>query len=873
MGGGSAIFVKDGMDFKVIDVSEFCIESIFEVTAVILPGANFVIVSLYRTPDSNINIFLNSLETFLLFLHKKYKGSNISLASDFNIDTSKKSSKADSLLNLLRSFNLYCLNREVTRENACLDNIASNISRENVTCTVVEPHLSDHAGVLAKFYVSDYNQGCKNEVKTIRNISTSAMLNFRKRLQITDWTKLIRILDAEQACDYFIDILTISFNECCILREQKINTQKRPKIKWFTPKLKRVKEFVLTLYDRFRNSKGTPNESKYKKEYLTAKKVYQYKIRQEKISQNESYIKNSSNKCKAAWNVIKSEANSISKCNQLSVIDSNTFNDYFVNLVSSLESNSSFNKNVPVNRAIDLVNSYTLSCDKGCDNFVWQKIKGVDVLKFVSNLSSSRSEDYYGFSNKVVKDVIDLILEPLTFIFNKILEQGKYPRAFKLTKVTPIFKKGEKLSPSSYRPISLIPIFSKILEGCITQQLNEFFIKNNLLCDNQFGFISGRSTTQAIEKIVEQILLNFENRLTSSAILIDLTKAFDCISHELIIKKLSCYGLKSNELSLFNSYLNDRRQMVVQRQDKSELKTLKVGVPQGSVLGPFLFVVAINDLAFNVPCTTVLYADDTTLLNFDKNLEQLVKVEEQALKVALQWFEANRLIVNSRKTEHIMFSLDHTINKDIKPVKLLGMYLDSRLSWDYHVGELCKKLSRVTYLLRKLRNCVTIDMLVTAYYAFFESHLRYGLTLWGNSCGWKKAFIWQKKALRVMTKVPERETCRPIFMTLQIMTLPSLYIYCCLVSVKKILSSLKVRQEMHNYPTRQNHLLDLPAVRLEKTYSSHIIMKFKLFNKLPGRAWIVPLHRFKIVLGRWLKENTFYSVEEFMAFDTSTLSF
>lgn len=676
------------------------------------------------------------------------------------------------------------------------------------------------------------------------------------------------------ACEYFINVLTNSFNECCPIRQISVNSNKRKKFKWFTPQLKKNKVLVQILYDRFKRSRGTPSENKYKKEYMRAKKEYQCKIKKEKLLFNENYFNSSANKCKAAWELIKTESNNINNnnmINQGSVINSNTFNDYFVNLVSNLESNNSFKLNVPQNCAIDLVNKYVSSCDKGYDRFSWQRIRELDIMKVTTNLSSSRSEDYYGFSNKVLKDIIDIILSPLVFLFNKILEQGKYPKSFKVSTVTPIYKRGEKLDPSSYRPISLIPIVSKILEGCIKQQLVNFFTKNNFICENQFGFISGRNTTKAVEKLVEQVLLNFENKLISSATLIDLTKAFDCISHGLIVKKLSCYGIEGTELSLFKSYLKERKQMVVQGQDKSDFRLIKAGVPQGSILGPFIFVIAINDLAFNVSCTTLLYADDTTLLNCEKKLEQLVKIEDQAMKEALHWFDANLLLVNNGKTEQIIFSLNSDINRDIKPVKLLGMFLDSRLSWDFHIDELCKKLSRVIYLLRKLRNCVTFNMLMTAYFALFHSHLRYGITLWGNSCGWKKVFIWQKKAIRIMQNVPERETCKPIFKKLQIMTLPSLYIFCCLVSVRESLGSLKVRQEIHSYSTRQKHLLDLLPLKLEKTNSSHIIMKLKLFNKLPGEAWSVPLQRFKKTIGNWLKEQVFYSVEEYLACDASTL--
>lgn len=874
-GGGCSIYLRPNIEFKTIDVKSFCTESVFEVAGILLPKPKIVIVTLYRTPDSNIKNFLEIFESFLFFLNNSYSNCQYIISSDFNINLRVNNTMVQSFCNLLRSFNTYWLNEEPTRGEACLDNIVTSINKDLIKCKVVEPHISDHCGVFALFHGLNV-VGNKTDyliTRSIRDLSPQAISNFKNGLLQINWSILNSFLNVEEAFNFFMTTLTDLFNQHCKVREIKVSSKPRKnKLKWLSPELLKIRQFKLALYDRYKNNKGTVWEPNYRTDYLKAKNLFRIKIDEAKRLENESYIANSKNKCKAAWNVVKTESN-LKKQTDNILIESSIFNDYFVNLVDDLDLSS--NQCISNGRARELVDSFVRYKNFDCNlTFKWREINSSDVLKFVSSLSSSVSLDYYGFSNKTVKNIIDVIVSPLTFLLNRLLEQGVYPEALKITKVSPIYKKGDKLNPSSYRPISLVPIFSKIFEGCIKQQLHSFFTQNNLYSTDQYGFIPGGSTIKAVEAVVENVLMNFENRLVSSAILIDLTKAFDCINHNLLLDKFHSYGIRGNELNLLKSYLNERKQMVVQYNDKSSFKNITIGVPQGSVLGPFLFVIAVNDFSYSVPCKSMLYADDTTLMNSTHYLDDLINKENSSLQSALEWFEANLLVVNQQKTEKIVFSLNSNIIKNTTSVKLLGIVLDNKLNWDHHVDQLCRKLSRVVFLLRKLRNSISTDILLTVYNALFQSQLRYGVVLWGNSSSAQRALIWQKKALRTIKNIPDRESCFPIFKEYKIMSLPNLYIFCNLLNVKETLSSFATRQEYHMYNTRNKYLLDLLRVRLEKTKCSHMYMKIVLFNKLPVTAWLVSVKRFKIVLEHWLKENVFYSVSDFLACDiNNTLIF
>lgn len=210
-------------------------------------------------------------------------------------------------------------------------------------------------------------------------------------------------------------------------------------------------------------------------------------------------------------------------------------------------------------------------------------------------MKCSRSEDSYGMSSSILKHTIDLIISPLCNLINGSIAQGNFPSILKNTIIVPVYKKGDKNDPNNFRPIALTPIISQAFEYVLLQQLSTYFRTRKLLNDCQYGFRAGFGTIDAVEKVASEIYSNMDQRMITSATLIDLSKAFDTLSHTLLIRKLYLYGIEGKELNLLCSYLKDRNQAVKVNDSFSGNMTLNRGVPEGSVLGPFLFVVYMND--------------------------------------------------------------------------------------------------------------------------------------------------------------------------------------------------------------------------------------------------------------------------------------
>ena len=411
------------------------------------------------------------------------------------------------------------------------------------------------------------------------------------------------------------------------------------------------------------------------------------------------------------------------------------FNDFFASIGSNLAEKigaTDSNESTKVN----YVN------DQFCFDFISPEFVFGEICK----MDSKKSPGISNFDVRLLKLAAPVICKSLAYICNLSLHTSCFPNDWKLAKITPIHKDGDKYDVNNYRPISVLPVLSKIIERAIHDQLYHFLTKNGVLNPCQSGFRRNHSTATTLIDVSDYILNNMNKGLITGALFLDLKKAFDTVDYDILLQKLYNYGVTGNTLTWFKSYLSDRIQAVNINSTLSDFKNVNIGIPQGSILGPLLFIIYVNSLPECVDCKCVMYADDTTLLFESSNSASLQLHMNDSLSKMAHWFKANKLTLNIKKTKYMLFGTNHTLNnfddillmygsdiiERVDKFKYSGVIFDPLLAWSEHVNYISSVVSKRIGVIRRVKFYLPPSTLNLLASALVFPHFDYCSPVWSN---------------------------------------------------------------------------------------------------------------------------------------------
>lgn len=779
------------------------------------------ILALYRSPSSyNISLFLESLDVAFHDIRSK---KNLYLIGDININILENGHpQAEDYLALLALHRLEVGINKPTRINSCIDHIMLKLNKDkSYSSVILQTSVSDHYMTLCSIndqVTSSTNNTCTNKYITKHNIDFDKL---NEELINEQWSSLYSCKNVNNA----LHILQHTLQKliCKNTNVQYLPHKKRKLKPWITYGLLNS----IRKRDRLHKVwKIYPDNLLLKQEYVDYRRICNNAIKKTKQNYYKSKLESCEGDSKSMWRLINEAANRkrkdktiISELN----IDGKVTND----MTTMCDSINNYFSTVGADLASKHLNQIKLNEEQLSEKidsvnidrtFYLRPTNEIEIIKTINTLKNKDSSGYDGITSKIFKKIKFHLAGPLKFIFNMSFKTGIFPQELKLAVIIPLHKKGPSNLMTNYRPISLLSVISKVLEKIVKLRLNNFFC--DIASPNQFGFRDAVGTSDAIAELTKHIVQNSEDRKKTLAVFVDLAKAFDTVSHKILLKKLEALGISGNALRWFSSYLENREQLVKIGSTMSSKTTVNFGVPQGSVLGPLLFIIYLNTFcSLLTDCKTICFADDTVILFADNTWESTFDKAERGLKIGMEWLSHNLLSVNEEKTTYICFAptkaglpnsnIDLKIHKNCvsatdlskcncitllrkSSTTYLGLTIDQHLRWDEHVRGLSSKVRKLGYVYGELRNIVNENLLMKIYFALTQSLLNYGIIGWGACSNYiiDKVDKAQKLNLKIIKRKPMRFSTENLFQICKVLTIRKLYIKQTIIHMTKHLNEM-----------------------------------------------------------------------------------
>jgi exonuclease III len=843
--GGVAIYFKQHVQWSII--SKYVKQYMWILAVRVENGLEIgLYVVVYRSPSCSKSLFLEELEQWC---ENNFENENNKImVGDFNIDLLKSDTYTKKMETLRKFYGLKHYVNEPTR--ICKD-----------SATLIDYVLSDFINISAEV---DYDEAIADHATLKIEIKNS---KFVEKSNIRSQVKLFKYSEQEM----IRNLRNVNVREVT-------NKDFDFKTDFYSSTLKNATKNMIryrTVYNGKLNKWYRPEFSNDKKVYTSALKhavftragqdfrksndlrnAYVQKIRNASNDYDKNRLMNCRGDQTKMWMVLKQ----IVKGNERTNIDyikrgnekivykkeiAESFNKYFVN--SIIELNESVEK---VDFEFD---TNEINHD---DNRIF-KFKNIDMNylnAIMKNIKLKSDEDNVNI--QVIRDSMPFLGYVFLDIINQSLMTGKFPEKWKEAVVVPIPKKAGTKNIEEFRPINTLPTFEKILECVVKEQLTEYLEKHNILVDVQSGFRKSHSCETALNFVIAGWKEAMDRNEITTALFLDLRRAFETIDREILLKKLRNIGIRNNEFEWFKSYLTGRTQKVKINDVYSESIENKLGVSQGSALGPLLFLIYMNDIVHTVKdCSIKLFADDTLIYISGKNVEESILKMNNELKNLVTWLKMNKLVLNIEKTVYMNISskrvetdsvvlMDDKVIKNVNQAKYLGIIMDSRLNFADHFDYVLQKMSRKISFLWRIRRKLDLNHRITVFMTVIAPHIEYCSTILFimSEERIKKLQKLQNRAMRIILGCDRRTRIADMLSQLSwLMTVKQRLVFNSLVFIHRIKcgvlpsylgSRLVYSHQVHDYPLRNVNRFRLPRCNKSMTKNNLFYKGLQMYEAL-----------------------------------------
>lgn len=814
-------------------------------------------------------------DDFEEMLHKVQSiNHNIILMGDFNINMAPENSNNDMYKKwriFTEMFGLKQIIKEYTRVEKLGNRITSTlIDHIYVNCesiierSFISHHsISDHKAIICSIsYDLPKRSKMSHKYITYRSFKNFSQINFINDLSMLNLSPILMCADPNEAANLFLAALLTIINKHAPIKRKRVKYQIRPA--WLTQEIKDE----MLIRDKLKKDKKFDLYKKQRNKVLSL-------VRKAKRKYFETLTSNPNSKTYSIWKAINEFTKKSAKqtSTDTSAFKLDEINQYFITLSNSILPSTSKDYNVP-KYLTEYINSKANENEKP---FEIPTLSTIEVFKLVHKLKNKKTMDIYDMNTFLMKLIVshNETLIALTHVYNLSILNETFPDIFKKAKVIPIPKTKNNDSLDNFRPISILPILSKPLETHINAHLSNFFENNNLLVENQSGFRTNHSCTSALINICDSWLKAINDKKIVGSVFLDLRKAFDLVDHSILIKKLETYLGDSMSTHIFSSYLSNRYQQVYVNSKYSKMGKITSGVPQGSILGPLLFSIFINDLPFSLTCPFAiidLFADDSTLHTSDTSVSKINSTLQKSIDDIYNWCLDNNMALHPKKTKSMLIttrqkrqlgSLNLSLNingniiSQVRSHKLLGIVIDDEFSWTYHIDYISSKLCKNVYLLSQLKHFVSTKALFLFYHAHCMSLINYSSPLWSKACitTLNRINTLHRRAVKLLSKENTVSTGNNTdlkFIKLNILNLNNQHILSSAILMYKIFHGDSPHYLQRLFTLHDNRIglrapnYVLPNARIDLYKKSFAFNGATIWNALPAKIRYQPtISRFK----------------------------